>query len=202
MRRTREIDITSITDNVRRFATVEATDSSFNPSRDRLQTIAADYSFEQTFSGTFDANGQLHCETGPAVKPDGKGEPKFFWHGVEVPDYVVMAPSTINVKEIDACRNAEVQRVMIERYGMTRYFQDCRATLIAKDSFGELYEKRMAPNWGQPWRFVRVKNSTPEPDGTIKEYCLRVPPDITSAQAGIAWTFGLDGEDYQPEIET
>lgn len=50
--------------------------------------------------------------------------------------------------------------------------------------------------------FVEVLNSTPEPDGTIKTYWLRVPPDTLTAKAGIAWTFGLTADEYNPEVQT
>jgi hypothetical protein len=49
---------------------------------------------------------------------------------------------------------------------------------------------------------VKVKNSTAEPDGTFKDYFIRVPPITKTPQEGIAWTFGLDGKTYAPEIQT
>lgn len=50
--------------------------------------------------------------------------------------------------------------------------------------------------------FVEVLNSTPEPDGSIKTYWLRVPPDTPTAKAGIAWTFGVTEGEYNPEVQT
>jgi hypothetical protein len=42
-----------------------------------------------------------------------------------------------------------------------------------------------------------------EPDGSIKEYWLRVPTPVATALAAVAWTFGLEREqDYAPAIET
>ena len=49
---------------------------------------------------------------------------------------------------------------------------------------------------------VEVQNSTPEPDGSVRTYFLRVPPGMASARAAVAWTFGLDGASYQPIVET
>ena len=49
---------------------------------------------------------------------------------------------------------------------------------------------------------VRVRNSTPEPDGTYKIYRLRVPPWIQTARQAVAWTFGLSEEEYAPLEET
>jgi hypothetical protein len=49
---------------------------------------------------------------------------------------------------------------------------------------------------------VRVKNSTPEPDGTYKEYFLRVPPTIKTAREAVAWTFEMDENEYKPKFES
>jgi hypothetical protein len=49
---------------------------------------------------------------------------------------------------------------------------------------------------------VEVKNSTPEPDGSTKRYMLRVPPQIETATAAVAWTFDMDARRYVLEMET
>ena len=49
---------------------------------------------------------------------------------------------------------------------------------------------------------VEVRNSTPEPDGSVRTYFLRVPPTTRSARAAVAWTFGLNGAAYEPAVET
>ena len=45
--------------------------------------------------------------------------------------------------------------------------------------------------------FLQVKDSS-----TGKRYFLKVPPDMRSVQEAKAWTFGLEKEEYDPEIET
>jgi hypothetical protein len=47
---------------------------------------------------------------------------------------------------------------------------------------------------------VKVVNSTPEPDGSFKDYLLRVPPDIRTPREAVAWTFATD--DYRPAVQT
>jgi hypothetical protein len=49
---------------------------------------------------------------------------------------------------------------------------------------------------------VEVTNSTPEPDGSVRTYFLRVPPTTTTARAAVAWTFGLGEVEYRPSTET
>lgn len=50
--------------------------------------------------------------------------------------------------------------------------------------------------------FVKVVNSTAEPDGSFKDYYLQVPPFVSTAKAAVAWTFGLAEESYQPTFES
>src|SRR5690606_32986411 len=107
----------------------------------------------------------------------------------------------------------------------TRYLLDSGAQLISQDEAGMLYRKDVAGD--EPIVFVRVLNSTPEPDGVLsraeaistfgpaawrlkrqpattrwKEYVIRVPPSVMSAREAVAWTFGLSEEDYTPYVET
>ncbi|MER0246295.1 DUF6745 domain-containing protein, partial [Streptomyces sp. HSW2009] len=68
------------------------------------------------------------------------------------------------------------------------------------------------PETGVLWRIelagdeavvmVEVVNSTPEPDGSSRTYWLRVPPRTTTAREGVAWTFGLPAEEYEPQRQT
>ncbi len=49
---------------------------------------------------------------------------------------------------------------------------------------------------------VKVVNSTPEPDGSRREYFLRVPPTVRTAREAVAWTFGLAADAYRPVNES
>lgn len=169
---------------------------------DRLQTLAAGYDLgpEGMLTITVNHRGQIHSiDTKPAVVPS-EGLPKYYVNGVEVPPHVATNPALITAHEIERERNVEVRRVMIERYGMSRYLADCGARCIQRDQYGGLYEKRLKGE--EAIRFVAVKNSTPEPDGSIKDYFLRVPPDTRTAKAGVAWTFAVEPTDYSPVVET
>jgi hypothetical protein len=146
-----------------------------------------------------DEQGRLHCETGPAVHyPDGFSV--FAIHGVRVPEKVVASPETITVQEIESKKNAEVRRVMIERYGLERYLMDSGAEEIHRDDFGILYRKALPED--ESLVMVKVVNSTPEPDGGFKDYFLRVPPTMKRARQAVAWTFGKDENIYDPAFQT
>lgn len=144
-----------------------------------------------------DESGRLNNLSGPALSyPDGFSI--YAVHGVRVPAAVIEQPITL--AQIDAETNAEVRRVMIERYGQDRYIQDSGAKLIHSDGYGDLYRKEVRDD--EPIVMVRVVNSTPEPDGRCKDYWLRVPPHIETAEAAVAWTFGLEPPEYRPAVET
>src|SRR5207253_2987035 len=67
-----------------------------------------------------DDRGRLHCSDGLALAyPDGWGI--CAWHGVRVPDQVILTPRSLTVEQIRDEQNVEVRRVMLERFGQERY---------------------------------------------------------------------------------
>lgn len=137
--------------------------------------------------------------------PDG--DEVYAWHGVRVEPWVITDPARITVEAIDAEQNAEVRRVLVEQFGEDRLVREGGAQLIHEDGTGRLWERPIGPQFGWGRRdeslvMVEVTNSTPEPDGTRKTYFLRVPPLIRKARDAVAWTFGLDGTEYEPQVET
>lgn len=152
-------------------------------------------------STTYDEQGRLHSHSMQPAVCDEQGNAFYFLHGVKVPAKVVLAPLTITAAEIDDEENTEVRRVMLELFGFERFMQESGAKVVHKDETGELFQKKLRGE-REPLMMVKVKNSTAEPDGTFKFYCLRVPPRTKTAREGIAWTFGLNEKQYQPELET
>ena len=144
-------------------------------------------------------DGRLHCEDGPALA-FADGYALYRWHGVTVPEDVVTTPASITVARIDAENNAEVRRVMLERYGEARYLQDSGAKQVQRDKWGALYRKEIPGD--EPLVMVRVLNSTPEHDGSRHVYWLRVPPTIETAREAVAWTFNVEAKNYRPQIES
>ena len=146
-----------------------------------------------------DERWRIHNESEAAMKY-ADGFAVYAWHGVLVDEDVITAPEQITVEKIETMRNIEVRRVLIERYGLTRYLQDSGAKVIHEDDFGTLYRKQIAGD--EDLVMVKVVNSTAEPDGTFRDYFLRVPPSISRAKEAVAWTFGLAEEDYSPDFES
>lgn len=147
-----------------------------------------------------DDRGRLHAADGPALAYSD-GFAIHAWHGVRVPARIIETPDTITSEEITAEPNAEVRRVMLERFGADRYIRELGAERVQGDDYGSLYRVERVDD--SPLVMVHVTNSTPEPDGSAKDYWLRVPPEMQSAREAVAWTFQVDNpEDYAPTIET
>jgi len=151
-----------------------------------------------------DGQHRIHCENGPAIAyPDGWA--MYAIHGVRVPWDIIEQPDSITVERIDAEQNAEVRRVMMERYGLARYLDDSGAVLLDTDETSladpiQLYRKEIPGD--EPLVMLRMLNSTPEPDQSRRTYTLRVPPDMTKALDAMAWTFGMEAKDYRPLVES
>ena len=148
-----------------------------------------------------DELGRPHCETGPAeVYRDGFA--RWCLQGVEVDADTVLRPHALTADRILAVANVEVQRLMLERFGWERLLAESGAVELDDDPrFGTLFLVPSSYAHDQ-MRVVRLTNSTPEPDGTFRRYVLRVPPTTGSAREAVAWTFGMDAEEYDPRLET
>ena len=90
---------------------------------------------------------------------------------------------------------------MLEHYGHDRYIVDSGAEPVQQDEAGRLWRVNM-PAGDEPIAMVEVVNATAEPDGTHRTYWLRVPPHLRTAKDAVAWTFGLTGEEYRPQVQT
>jgi hypothetical protein len=148
---------------------------------------------------TRDDQGRLHGEDGPAIAyPDGLALHR--WRGMPVPADLIGQLDRLTVERIQAEQNAELRRVLTERYGFDRYLRDAGATRVHADETGVLW--RLPTHGDEPLVMVEVTNSTPEPDGSSRRYWLRVPPGTRSAHEAVAWTFGLTPEEYRPLRQT
>jgi hypothetical protein len=147
----------------------------------------------------FDQTRRLHRTDGAAALfPDGFKV--YALLGVEVGQHVIETPGSMTVKEIEETENVELRRVLINVFGCERYLKESGAELIHEDEFGKLYRKLQELD--EQIVMVAVKNSTPDLDGSFKTYYMRVPPEMVTAKEAVAWTFGLDRDDYGPLVES
>ena len=120
-----------------------------------------------------DDNGSLHSDSKPAVKwvLDIQW---YFWHGLRVDKRIIMNPETITVAEIESQNNAEIRRVLVQRYGYARYIQDSGAVLVHEDWSGKLWRKDEPDD--EPIYMIELDNHTVELDGTRKKYFIGIDP--------------------------
>lgn len=163
---------------------------------------------------------RLHCDDGSALEyVDGYA--LYCWQGVLInrhkAESIILRPNEITIDSIDTETNLEIKRVMLERYGVGRYLIESDAQLIHEDEFGKLYKMEL-PGAGIELTVVAVKNATPEPDGSIKEYFLQVHADLCpmldedgkqlgapqalTARNAVASSFGLRGDEFWPLAES
>ena len=87
---------------------------------------------------------RIHNENGPALYLDN-GTVLYFWHGVIVPEWVVMNPEKITPRIILNEQNIELRRILIERFGQGKFLKELGA------------EKEHEDKWGILWKVTREK---------------------------------------------
>ena len=162
---------------------------------------------ERPLVAKLDDEGRPHSMDGPALAW-GDGFEVYAVHGVILDPGVIRDPSKITVTNINSESNVERRRVLVDLFGPERLVREGGATLVHEDETGRLW-RRDLDRGRAPWQrrdepvvLVEVVNSTPEPDGSVRTYFLRVPPTTSTARAGVAWTFGLGAVEYRPSTET
>ena len=147
-----------------------------------------------------DDQNALHHASKPVLKW-ANGFEIYAWRGRVVPKEVIKSPSKMDWQTIRNERNAEVRRIMLERFGSERYMKESGAKLVDSrtDALGHPLRlwRASEPRGRESLTMLEVTNSTPEPDGTRKSYFLRVPPMIRSAEEAQAWTYNLPLSDWQ-----
>jgi len=140
-------------------------------------------------------------------------------HGIIIPREIIESPETISVTGIQDENNAEIRRIMIDRYGIQRYIYDTGSKEIATDAWGTLYQIPLQND--EPIVMVKYANSTPDEYGERKEYFHRVHPELRpiyfvgedgtqklgepqqmTPLNAIASFHGMYGQEYNPEIQT
>ncbi len=170
-----------------------------------------------------DDAGRLHCDDGPAylaparvtffrhgrrhgLDADWHGTIHHYHEGVRIPASFhaeLVSPGRLTVEEVLSHQNLEVRMAGIRILGPGRVLCSRRARIVDRCSrTGMVLFKVRGFSESSPVRFLRVVNSTPEPDGSRKDYFLCVPPDMQTCAEAVAWTFGMGASDYNPRQET
>lgn len=146
-----------------------------------------------------DDQDRLHHGSGPALAY-ADGFAAYSWRGNPLTPEFGRRLAATTPESIRAEENTELRRMMVEHYTPERFLKESGAEPVQQDEAGKLW--RMELPQDEAIVMVEVVNSSPEPDGTFNIYFLRVPPTTQTAKAGVAWTFGLTEEEYQPLQQT
>ena len=190
----------------------------FDAWKARLDFFSTEYPFGpiQRFTNE---EGNLHKDDGPAyitptritwyrngrkhgLDADKWGSISYYYEGVRIPPHFYTKPDSLSITEVLAHNNTEVRYVGIKIVGMDRVLESNNTTIIHKDKQKNQILFQIKGIFEEPVSYVKVVNSTQEPDGTYKDYYLCVPPDMKTCQQAVAWTFRLEEQEYQPGQET
>lgn len=141
-----------------------------------------------------DERGRLHSKDGPALAYSD-GWRRYAWKGIEVPGAFIQHPERITLNAIDSQTDIFVRRCLIEMITPKRFIQMGGADLVMRDETGTLW-RRTWPR-GDGWAAVEVINGTQGPDGRFERYVLQVPPELETARAAVAWTYGMTDQQYR-----
>lgn len=94
-------------------------------------------------------------------------------------------------QDVFETHNQEIKRRALEAIGPESFMERAKAEVL--DASGE--EKLV--RFDATHVYVYVKDAS-----TPRRYLLRVPPETKTLRGGVAWTFGLTAEQYQPLEET
>ena len=146
---------------------------------------------------------QLHCADGPAVR-FRDGWSLYYWHGVRVPEKLILHPDAYTRDDYLRETNAEIRRAAKEILGNRFAFlldlveidrQKVGTGVHAKEAT-LLRTREPDEVAGRHIQYINVICHSTE-----REYMLCVPETITDAWEAVAWTFGLSKEQYDPLVE-
>jgi hypothetical protein len=150
-----------------------------------------------------------HLEIGLWIDVAGSGlsklpahlkESNLRWRGVPVDERIAFHPETIKASDALTETNAEIRRVLIERMGFEKFFDEANGHKLDKDT-----------DPGGARELIRIDLENDEDivclscfcPSTKRHYLLRVPPTILTCHEAAAWMAGFnDASKYQPVIET
>lgn len=189
----------------------------------RLDYMAKDFPF--TSKGIVKLTneiGNLHSDTEPAwrsptriiwykdgrkhgIDADKFGSISYYYENIRIPPkfhQAVSNPDLLSVEEVLTHSNTECRYVGIKIIGHEKIKNSRKCKLINScDKTGmELFS--ISDIFADPILYLKVINSTMEPDGTYKNYYLCVPPTMKTCKEAVAWTFRMETDEYQPSQET
>ena len=143
-----------------------------------------------------DEQNRPHCENGPSHRwRDGWS--LYHWHGVRVPAEWIENKASLTAQMALSQENTELRRAACEILGWAKILKELNAKTINKNKdpqIGELIQVDLPDAPGE--KFLRVMCATG------REFAIPVPKDMETAMQSNAWSFGLDPQQFNPEVRT
>jgi len=139
------------------------------------------------------------------IDADIHGSITYYYENIRIPPkyhQAITNPELLSVEEVLKHPNQEVKYVGMKIVGFDRVMKHKSAKVIHKDADTDQVLFEIKGVFEEPIKYVRVWNSTAEPDGTFKPYYLCVPPEVKTCREAVAWTFRMTAEEYKPSQET
>jgi hypothetical protein len=137
-----------------------------------------------------DERNRPHCADGPSHQW-WDGWKLYYWHGVRVPERVIMAPESYTPDELRQLNsdNTEQFRALAERLSWTRTLEKLGSKSVNTwddADTGLRYELHEAQLGGEAARFI-AKQSSVLKDGSQPRYMESVPALCETAQSARKW---------------
>jgi hypothetical protein len=139
------------------------------------------------------------------IDADRFGSIFYYYENIRIPPkyhQAISNPELLTVEEVLKHPNQEVKYVGMKIVGFDRVMKSKNCKVIHKDETTDQILFEIKGVFEEPIKYVRVWNSTAEPDGSFKPYYLCVPPEIKNCRQGVAWTFRKEENQYNPSQET
>lgn len=192
--------------------------SEFEAWRARLDYFGKEFPFGQIQKFTNEV-GNLHRDDGPAyisltrithykdgrkhgIDADKHGSITYYYENIRIPSHYFTKPESLSVEEVLDHKNSEVRYVGMKIIGMDKVLSHSSTKIVHKDEEKDMILFQFDGGLSEPVSYLKVVNSTQEPDGTYKNYYLCVPPSMKTCKQAVAWTFKLKEKEYKPTQET
>jgi antitoxin component YwqK of YwqJK toxin-antitoxin module len=146
----------------------------------------------QNFAGIRHGVMSNYDETGKLL------DKKVFIRGVAVSNRLnnLIKSGELSAAQILNEQNLEVRRICIEELGYAKFLSQVNHAILDKQDEYELIRIFLSER-EEAIHLVKVKCPS-----TGAFYTLRVPPSMKTVKEAVAWTFGVEEDKYNPEIET
>ena len=117
------------------------------------------------------------------------------WNNVPVDARVAFNPETLSGREIMQVRNVQRRRVLLDRIGIEKFLADVGGLVLDRDQDAGGERTLIRVPFDDDEDLVAVLVKCPSTGGS---YALRVPPHLRSCREAVAWTAGLNVNEYRP----